>query len=212
MNDPAETIVPLAFILVVFGLPLTLAIVNRVYAHQERLEMLKRGIVPPPDPKWAKRMGRAGWYDPNTYGMPQGGVPGAQPNYDPSCWGWGGYGAYDPNRSLRKGITLVCVGIALTVGLSFIDVGRPGPWLLGGLIPMFVGVAQVVIALLSGAANAQSIFGPRPGMPPPGPQPQQPSGQQPFTNPRDVTPGGYGGWRPGSTTGLEKPPSPPDVR
>lgn len=206
MANPAETIVPLAAILVIFGLPLTYAIVNRVLAHQERLEMLKNGMMPPPDPKWARRMNRAGWYDPNAYGMQRGAAPG----YDPSCCG-SAYG--DPNRQLRKGITLVCVGIALTVGLSMIAPGRPGPWLLGGLIPMFVGVAQVVIAMLSGAGGSMNMFGPGPGMPPPPGQQQQPqSGGQPFTNPRDVTPGGYGGWRPGPTTGLEKPPSPPDKR
>jgi len=204
MADPADTIVPVIAVICIFGLPLTYAIVNRVLAHQERLEMLKRGITPPPDPKWAKRMARAGWYDPRAYGAgaPQGGM---QPGFDPSCYS-------DPNRMLRKGITLVCVGIALTVGLSFINPGRPGPWLLGGLIPMFVGIAQVVIAMLSGAGGAATnIFaGPGPGMPPAGEQAQAPG--QPFTAPRDVTPGGYGAWRPGSATGLEKPPSPPDVR
>jgi hypothetical protein len=212
MNDPAETIVPLAFILVVFGLPLTLAIVNRVYAHQERIEMLKRGIVPPPDPKWARRAARAGWYDPNTYGMPQGQPGVAPPPYD-------AYAAMcnNPNRMLRKGITLAMIGFALLVGLSFIDVGRPGPWLLGGLIPLFVGIAQIIISLISGAslgpfgmnAQAQQQWQ-QPGTPPPAQA--QASAQQPFTTPRDVTPGGYGGWRPGPTAGLEKPPSPPDVR
>lgn len=201
MADPADTIVPLAGILVIFGLPLTYAIVNRVLAHQERLEMIKHGVVPPPDPKWAKRMGRAGWCDPGAYGMPPGGAPG-----------YNAYAMYaDPNRQLRKGISLVCIGIALTVGLSFISPGRPGPWLLGGLVPLFVGIAQVVIAMLSGAGSA--FFGaPGPGMPPPQPGPQQQNPGQPFTAPRDVTPGGYGAWRPGPTTGLEKPPSPPDVR
>ncbi|HKU66171.1 MAG TPA: DUF6249 domain-containing protein, partial [Candidatus Baltobacteraceae bacterium] len=135
MADPSDTIVPLAGILVVFGLPLTYAIVNRVLAHQERLEMIKHGVVPPPDPKWAKRMGKTGWYDPRAYGMQPGAAP---PGYYDAC---GMYG--DPNRQLRKGISLVCIGIALTVGLSFISPGRPGPWLLGGLIPMFVGIAQV---------------------------------------------------------------------
>lgn len=210
MNSPENTIIPLAFILVVFGLPLTLAIVNRVFAHQERLEMLRRGIVPPPDPKWAKRMGRAGWYDPGVYGMPPQGVPGAAPPYEP-------YAAMysNPTRSLRKGITLAMIGFALLIGLSFIDPGRPGPWLLGGLIPLFVGIAQIIIAVLSGATlgpiglnNAQQWR--QPGAPPPGPQAQAPG--QPFANPRDVTPGGYAGWRPGPATGLEKPPSPPDVR
>jgi hypothetical protein len=150
-------------------------------------------------------MGRAGWYDPSAYGMP----PGAGPQ------GYGPYGnaCMDPNRQLRKGISLVCIGIALVVGLSFISPGRPGPWLLGGLIPMFVGVAQVVIAMLSGAGGAMNMFGPGPGAPPPpGPGQQAQAPGQPFTNPRDVTPGGYGAWRPGPTTGLEKPPAPPDVR
>ncbi len=192
----------------IFGLPMVYAIVSRTLAHQERIEMLRRGIVPPPDPKWAKRAAKAAWYDPSTYGMP-GAAPGPMPGYDPyaaSCFG--------ANRALRKGITTAMIGFALLVGLSFIDPGRPGPWLLGGLIPLFVGVAQVIIALLSGAQMGPFGIGPRwqqPGMPPPSQQAQAP-GQQPFTNPRDVTPGGYGGWRPGSTTGLEKPPSPPDVR
>lgn len=204
MQDPAETFVPVVAILVIFGLPLTYAIVNRVYAHQERLEMLRRGIVPPPDPKWAKRMGQAGWYDPNTYGMPAGAAPG----YDPYAMMYG-----NPSRSLRKGITLTMIGFALLVGLSFIDLGRPGPWLLGGLIPLFVGIAQIISALLSGARLGPLGLGqqwPGPGMPPPGQQPQP--GQQPYTGPTGVTPGGYSGWRPGPTTGLEKPPSPPDVR
>lgn len=217
MNDgTAENIVPVVFIVVVFGLPLTMAIVNRVFAHHERMEMLKRGIVPPPDPKWAKRMRKGGWYDPNAYGMQQGQPGVAPPPYD-------AYAAYqascnDPSRMLRKGITLAMVGFALLVGLSFIDLGRPGPWLLGGLIPLFVGIAQVIIAVISGASLGPIGLGgqqwQRPGMPPPGAQQQQqpPFGQQPFTGQRDVSAGGYGAWRPGGTTGLEKPPSPPDVR
>lgn len=203
MQDPAETFVPLAGILVIFGLPLTYAIVSRVLAHQERLEYLKRGIVPPPDPKWAKRMGKAGWYDPGTYGMPQGAQ--SQMAYD-SC-GWQG----SPSRTLRKGISLAMVGLALFIGLSFINPGHFGPWLLGGLIPLFVGIGQIIIAVLSGASLGPA--GPQqwgPGAPPTGQQ--QAPGQQPFTGPKDVTPGGYAGWRPGSVTGLEKPPSPPDTR
>lgn len=213
MHDPAETFVPIIAILVIFGLPLSYAIVNRVYAHQERLEMLRRGIVPPPDPKWAKSMGKGGWYEPNMYGMPPGGVPGyGPPGYDP-------YAAFyaSPNRSLRKGLTTAMIGMALLIGLSFIDLGRPGPWLLGGLIPLFVGVAQIIVALLSGARLGPFGLGPGPmqwgpGMPPPGQQAQTPPGQQPFTGPSGAAPGGYAGWRPGPTAGLEKPPSPPDVR
>jgi hypothetical protein len=141
---------------------------------------------------------RHGWYAP-----PQG---GAGPDYN-------AYMHYQAQRQLRGGVTLVCIGIGLTIGLSFVRPGEPGPWLLGGLIPMFVGVAQVVTAMLSGAGGGTNVLGgswQQPGVQPPGQeQPQQGS---PFSQPRDVTPGGYGAWRPGSTTGLEKPPSPPDVR
>jgi hypothetical protein len=86
----------------------------------------------------------------------------------------------------------------LLIGLSFIGYHggdgfmspasiHPGPWLLGGLIPMFVGIAQIIIALLSGAQFGVSVppiaGGPRGGpMPPPPsqrsygapPQPGQP--------------------------------------
>jgi hypothetical protein len=31
---------------------------------------------------------------------------------------------------------------------------QPGPWVLGGLIPTFVGIAQIIIALISGATIA----------------------------------------------------------
>ena len=202
MQDPAETLVPLAAIFIIFGLPLTYAIVSRVLAHQERLEYIKRGIAPPPDPKWAKRMAKAGWYDPSTYGMPQG-APQPQA-YGPYA-GWN-----NPASTLRKGITLAMCGMALLIGLSFISPGHFGPWLLGGLIPLFVGIAQVIIAVLSGASLGPA--GPQQWGPGPQQSQQQPPGQQPFVGPKDVTPGGYAGWRPGSMTGLEKPPSPPDTR
>lgn len=209
MSSSSDDFAAVVGMLVIFGLPITYAIVNRVLAHQERLEMLKRGIVPPPDSRWAKRAAKAGWYDPSMYGMP-GAAPGpVPPGYDPYA-----AAAYGANRTLRKGITLAMVGFALLVGLSFIDVGRPGPWLLGGLIPLFVGIAQIITALLSGATLGPLGLGrgwQQPGMPPPSQQ-QQPGGSRPFTQPTDVTPGGYGAWRPGTTTGLEKPPSPPDVR
>ena len=56
---------------------------------------------------------------------------------------------------LRRGIQVACIGLALLIGLSFIGFhdGRYvyGPWLLGGLIPMFVDIAQIISAVLSGA-------------------------------------------------------------
>ena len=84
---------------------------------------------------------------------------------------------YDPNyyaqHQLRRGVQVAFIGLALLIGLSFIGYhgdGPPhyGPWLLGGLIPLFVGLAQVISAIMSGAriggdsAPTQS-FGPAPG-------------------------------------------------
>lgn len=196
MEHLAEVLVPIVGIVVIFGLPLSYVIVNRVFSHQERVEMIRRGMVPPPDPRWSRRAG--------SYAMPPQGD--CVPDY-----GSYGYGHWQADRALRKGVTLTMIGFALLVGLSFIDIGRPGPWLLGGLIPLFIGIAQVIIAVMSGAR-----FGPFGAQPQPGPQ--QPGAQHyqapppPFgAPPRDVPPGPYA-WRPGPTTELEKPAPPPDLK
>jgi hypothetical protein len=203
MEQVAELVVPLVAILVIFGLPLSYMIVNRVFAHQERIEMIRRGIAPPPDKNWTKQAAKQGWCDPSMYAQP------------PSGYNAYGYAEWQANRALHKGLTLACIGFALLVGLSFIAPGRPGPWLLGGLIPMFVGIAQIIIALMSGARLGSFGFtppsGPGPGLsqPPPAQEYQQPP--PPFQGARDVPTGPYA-WRPGPTTELEKPPSPPDTR
>ncbi|MDD2431912.1 MAG: hypothetical protein PHD88_06355 [Firmicutes bacterium] len=44
--------------------------------------------------------------------------------------------------NLRSGVTLIAVGGALTMGLSFIGLG---PWLLGGLIPLFLGIGRLIL-------------------------------------------------------------------
>jgi len=194
-----DTIVPVMFFLIVIGGPITLGIVTRVLAHQERMEMLRRGFTPPPDPRAMR--------DAMKYGTRSGWAPGTvpPPGYIPP-------GAYDPayhvQAQLRRGIQVACIGLALLIGLSFIGFhdGRYvyGPWLLGGLIPMFVGIAQIITAVLAGAvisvrlASPRSQFGPvpHPEAPPSGNVPPQPPG--------------YAGWRPGSTPEIEKPTSPPD--
>jgi hypothetical protein len=134
----------------VFGLPFGGWIIMRILNHRERMAMLQRGMVPPPGGRGFRR-GRD-WTPPPwdaSAAMP----PQASYGYD------------DPNSPqclLRKGITTGMVGLALLIGLSFIGYHggegpfepasiHPGPWLLGGLIPMFVGIAQVITALLSGA-------------------------------------------------------------
>jgi len=187
------------FFLIVIGGPITLGIVTRVLAHQERMEMLRRGFTPPPDPRAMR--------DAMKYGTRSGWAPGTvpPPGYIPP-------GAYDPayhvQAQLRRGIQVACIGLALLIGLSFIGFhdGRYvyGPWLLGGLIPMFVGIAQIITAVLGGAvigvrtASPHAQFGPAEHADVP------PSGNMP------PPPAGYAGWRPGSTPEIEKPAGPPD--
>jgi MFS family permease len=205
-----DTIAPIIAIMFIIGGPIAAIIVWRVLAHQERMEMLRRGITPPPDPRTMRRAMKYGWQPGPMPGASQGPIPGPIPTMNP-------YG-YDPNyyaqHQLRRGIQVAFVGLALLIGLSFIGYhgdGPPhyGPWLLGGLIPLFVGIAQVISAVMSGAqigggqvGNAQS-FGPVPGpgmsAPPPGPSAAQ-------------APSGPTGWRPGNIPEIEKPAGPPDYR
>jgi hypothetical protein len=91
---------------------------------------------------------------------------------------------------MRRGLMTTAVGLAILIGLSFIGYHggdgpfspayvRPGPWLLGGLIPMFVGIAQIIIALMSGAAFTFRIAPGAQGMPPPSQRPYGSAQQQP---------------------------------
>ena len=190
MSHASDNFVALIAIIVIFGMPMAWGIASRWWSHQERLEMIRRGITPPPDPRAARRAARGG-YDPFAYSRPAA----AYPDVDAS--------ATYPDRVLRKGVTIAMVGLALLIGLSFIDTGRPGPWLLGGLIPLFVGLAQIILALMSGAH-----FG---GFTLLGPPPVQPHTMSPPPPPPPPHEGPYG-WRPGPTTELEPPVGPPDVR
>jgi hypothetical protein len=185
-----DNLVPIVAILCIFGLPMFFAIMGRVYKHRERMEMLRRGIVPPPDGRaWRRAMryqsGGAWQAPPWTQPGPQPmGAP--MPPYVP---------VDDPDSAqctLHGGIKTAMVGFALLIGFAFIGYHNdgpfgtptihPGPWLLGGLIPMFVGIAQIIIALLSGATFGvrTPLMGPSGGPPPPGgrsygaPQPGQP--------------------------------------
>jgi hypothetical protein len=187
--------IPMVAVVVIFGAPIAAFIVTRVLAHQERMEMLRRGIVPPPDPRDLRRAMKFGW---TPAGMPES----AQTQYNY-------YADYHAQRQLRKGMQVAFIGLALLIGLGFIGYhgdGRVeyGPWLLGGLIPLFVGIAQVISAVLSGASFgpvSQQRFGPAAG-----------SGPAPSSGPSAAAPPTYGGWRPGSTPEIEKPISPPDYR
>jgi phosphoglycerol transferase MdoB-like AlkP superfamily enzyme len=62
-----------------------------------------------------------------------------------------------PDRTLfRWGIVLTFLGLALTLGLYFAGFAtydnypfHLGPWMLGGLIPLFLGLALVLIHYLT---------------------------------------------------------------
>lgn len=194
-NSAATAVlVPLIGMFFVFGLPITAWIVFRWLAHRERMEMIRAGMVPP------VRGSARDWR--------QATVPAPAP----AAAGSDQYTPESAQRQLRKGITLTFIGIALTIGLSLIghhDGGwRLGPWLLGGLIPTFVGIAQVVNALLFGAT-----FGPAAQF---GAQqvPQAPAapGTSPGAGPTPTTYDGSYTYRPGGAQELQPPYSPPERR
>lgn len=176
-----DNFIPVLGIFCVFGLPMIALILSRMMKHRERMEMLRMGMVPPPN-------GR-GWNTGRFAG------PSAAPTPPPM-----GYQQYeDPDSAqctLRRGIVTAMVGFALLIGLSFIGYHsgdgpfspatvRPGPWLLGGLIPMFVGIAQIIIALMSGAVFAFRMAPP----PPRGPLGPPPPSQRSYGAPQPGEPG-----------------------
>jgi hypothetical protein len=209
-----STVVPVIAIFIIFGAPIAAWIVTRVLAHQERMEMLRRGFVPPPDAHTMRHAAK--------FGMKSGWVPGPPPpgvSVPPP--GWTPH-AYDPSyhaqAHLRKGVQIAFVGLALLIGLSFI--GMPsgnflGPWLLGGLIPLFVGVAQIITAIMGGAQFGQlAMRCDNSSYIPPEPPHTVGSQQTPGAGPSGPPPppASYGGWRPGNTPEIEPPASPPDRR
>jgi hypothetical protein len=186
-----DNLIPIIGMVLIFGLPMFGWILGRVYKHRERMEMLRRGMMPPPNDRgWRAMRGQARW------GAAQWGPPGPQPMGAPVP-------PYvpvdDPDSAqctLHGGIKVAMVGFALLIGLSFIGYHsndgpfgvatiHPGPWLLGGLIPMFVGIAQIIIALLSGATFTMRMSAPRMG-PPGGPPPP---GQRSYGSPQPGQPG-----------------------
>jgi hypothetical protein len=180
-----DNLIPVLGIICLFGLPVTGWILGRMMKHRERMEMLRMGMIPPPDGRgWGRRdrfAAGAGMPPPPWTGAP-GPAFGYQ-NYE------------DPNSAqctMRRGIVTAMVGFAILIGLSFIGYRggdgafvpasiHPGPWLLGGLIPMFVGIAQIIIALMSGATFMFRMAPPPDGPlgPPPGARPYGGSSAQP---------------------------------
>ncbi len=218
--------VPLFAMVLIFGFPIVAYIVSRTFKHRERMELLRRGIVPPPDlgdKRAYKAWRKAGspWPPPGTAwhqpGAPAAGPVPVPPPMPPAGWSCADD---DPQRALHRGILTACIGLAISIGLSFIG-GTPGTasfhfgaWMLGGLIPMFVGIAQIIIALLSGAAMPGVMSSPTYYAPPPGVAGPPPAGQPP-------PPPGYGAGAPPPWADqpgrprfeeLSKPINPPDLR
>lgn len=194
MNDQAVAmLVPIFGMIAVFGLPIGALIAWRYFNHKERLAMIEKGMMPPPDPRIMRRMGRAGYAPPGAWW------------YD---------SAFLATRQLRRGVTVAFIGIALTTGLTFVDFDSAhqsvhlGPWLLGGLVPLFVGLAQIVNALLAGAS-----FRPVPSV---APGAADAPGAQPQADPANATatPPGSGpfGWRPGDLPEIGRGPGSIDPR
>jgi hypothetical protein len=143
------------------------------------------GATPPP-PQWAPQAPPPGWSTPED----------------------------DPQRALYKGIRLALIGFAITFGLGIAFHGFSGnPIILGGLIPMFVGVAQIIIALISGAqlpgVDNRITFIPPPAPPGAGSPPPPPGGYG--AAPHAPPPWADQPGRPRFEE-LSKPVPPPDLR
>jgi len=180
----SDNFIAVLSIVCIFGLPVIAYIIVKVLAHQERIELIRRGYAPPPGGDWKKAARQMG-----PLGGPAGPVP--PPPYAGPAPGMIDFQA--PQRQLNKGIMVALIGLAITIGMSFAgmdDSGplgtpgfHPGPQLLFGLIPMFVGIAQIITAILGGANigafGGGRPFGPSGGGPMPGPG----ASAGPFTQP-----------------------------
>jgi hypothetical protein len=191
MNDDFLAAIAVFFI---FGAPVAAWVISRVLAHQERIEMIRRGMVPPP--------GAVNGFGGNGYGTRMPPPPSWGPQPPPFTEADYQYG----RRQMRKGLQLTFVGFALLLGLSTIGSFNGhylGPWLLGGLVPMFIGIGQVFNAAMHGVPipgignGGWSQRGAAPGqyVPPPPP----PDGAPP-----PPPPAGPYAWRPGPTREIER--------
>jgi hypothetical protein len=164
--------------------------------------MIRRGMVPPPGPV----PGFGSKIPPPVWG-PQGAVPPPPPGKQGPYTGYNDY--YYAQAQMRKGVKVALIGFALLIGLGTIGplsgISYAGPWLLGGLIPFFIGIAQIINAAMNGApipgfgagfGQGHANFGPPPHAGPPGPPP--PAGSAP------PPPAGPYAWRPGPTPEIER--------
>ncbi len=171
MNEFFENVIlPIAIVFVIFGLPTVAFVVFRVLAHRERMAMIAAGMQAGQFPAGSV---------PGAY-PPPGAVPGTMPRMGPDR-----FVAEPAQVTLNKGIRLAMIGFAITLGVSLASIHssdgdlswHPGPWLLIGLVPMFIGIAQIIIAILSGASAGRFTQSPQAG-----------PGSAPFTVPSPPPP------------------------
>jgi len=197
-----EELIPIFAIFCTIGLPIMAWMLFRLLKHRERMEMIRHGLAPN-GRGFTANMGQpigAPFVAPPP--PPYAGQPSRtrkdSDEHDP------------PEVTLRKGVRLTMIGIGLTIGLSFVglhgDSFHPGPWLLGGLIPMFVGLSHVILALLSGATLGARPQSWAPGQPPPFTPPPSAGSTGPQTYDTSYT------YRPGDRPELQPPYSPPEPR
>ena len=203
-SDAADGFIALVVIFGVFVMPMLTWLAFRSMAHKERMRMIEQGYTP----------GGTAWHGgarPWSYAAPPPGPaaapsaphPGAMvpPRWKRDC--------ADPMSQFRGSLTLIAVGLAVTVGLSFIGFG---PWLIGGLVPLFIGLARAAALILSGvvvpAPGTPYMPPPQMGAPPPSPPPGAPN--QSNRAAADFT-ASYT-YRPGQTVELPPPSSPPERR
>ncbi len=218
--DHSESWISALAIVCLFGLPVCGFIAVRAFRFIERMEMIKRGIVPPPEGMFRGRAWREYMrQNPGQAAQMPGAwqqAPQPPPQQQQQSRRAANCDDDSPQLSLYKGIRLALIGFAILIGLSFIG-GTPlgpdfhgGPWLLGGLIPMFVGIAQILIAVLSGAqfpgVQPQTTF-----IPPPQPGQYQPPPPPGYAGPVTPPPWTDQPGRPRFEE-LSKPVPPPDLR
>src|SRR5947209_10634411 len=104
MNDNVVATIAIVFI---FSGPISAWLVIRSFKHQERMERLKRGMMPPPE--FTDRAAYRAWRRAGTPWPPQGApqqqqwAPQPPPVVPPTA-------DDDPQRALYKGIRLALIG------------------------------------------------------------------------------------------------------
>lgn len=118
-------IVAIVSIVVLIGLPLSAWILFRYFTHRERMEMIRQGMLPP------------------------------SLSYEA---GAGRTTSSVDRLMIRGGISLFFIGLVLLFAISSIAYATAhsllGPWLLGGILPMLAGIAEVV----TGLRGRKSVF------------------------------------------------------